>query len=76
VYDCAAAATAGYLDHIVDPGELLDAAVDHAARLGRLHRRSYLATRKLIFAPVLAEVEQALARKAARESEPGEPAPR
>ena len=71
VYDWAAAADVGYLDRVVEEDELLGVAVEHAARLGRCDRSAYLATRELVFAPVIAEVEQALGRKARQAPTPG-----
>jgi len=71
VYDWAAAADVGYLDRVVEEGQLLGVAVEHAARLGRCDRSAYLATRELVFAPVIAEVEQALGRKARQAPTPG-----
>jgi enoyl-CoA hydratase len=63
VYDCDSAAEVGYLDRVVDEDDLLDVAVEHAARLGGLRRSAYLATRSLIYGPVLSEIEDALQRR-------------
>lgn len=71
VYDAAGAAEVGYLDRVVEPTELLDVAVDHATRLGRLDRRAYLTTRRLILAPVLDEVVRATAGRAGQAPTPG-----
>jgi len=71
LYDWDSAVEVGYLDRAVDAADLIDNAVDHAARIGDLDRRAYLATRELILAPVVDEVERALARKPAQAPTPG-----
>jgi enoyl-CoA hydratase len=65
VYTGHEAVRAGYLDEVVDPDVVLDTAMRRAAGLAGLDRRAYLRTRKLVWAPVLAEVESAIAQRRA-----------
>jgi len=65
VYDANDAVRIGFLDEIVAPDNVVDTALRRAAELARLNRPAYLHTKKLVWAPVRAEVESALARRRA-----------
>jgi len=64
-----AALTYGYVDELHPPDEVVHRAVERAAYLGTLRAAAYLASRELLWAPVLAEIDAA--RSAQRERERG-----
>lgn len=66
VYDAVEALAVGYLDALTEADAVVDAAVAAAQSLSSLNRRAYLRTRELVWAPVRAEVSEALARRASR----------
>lgn len=63
VYDSPGALSAGFLDEVVDEGEVISTALERASMLAKLDRRSYSKTRELLFSPITGEVEAALARR-------------
>lgn len=68
VYDAEQALAIGYLDALTEADAVVDAATAHAQSLSGLDRKAYLRTRELLWAPVLGEVSEALARRASQSS--------
>ena len=62
VFDPAEAAAAGFLDVVVDPGEVVRIAVEEAARLGALDPTAYAGNAAKLRGPGLARFDAAIAR--------------
>jgi len=60
IYDPAGAATAGYLDAVVDPGDVLTRAKEEATRLSALALLAFRATKTPLRGKTIAHIEATL----------------
>lgn len=60
IFDPNGAASVGYLDQVVAPGELLDVAKREAARLGALSRRAFSATKERLRGATIRHIKESL----------------
>lgn len=63
IYDPPGAVESGYLDRVVAPEGLAEAAQAEAARLAELPRRSFSETKRSVRGPVVARIREAVARE-------------